>query len=48
MEMPQISGNDALKHINWDHIMAMISHGVIGNLAEVESADGDIVRIFVE
>lgn len=48
MEMPQISGNDALKHINWDHIMAMISHGVIGNLVEVESADGDIVRIFVE
>ncbi len=48
MEMPQISGNDALKHINWDQIMAMISQGVIGNLVEVESSDGNTVRIFVE
>ena len=48
MEMPQVSGNDALKHIDWNQIMAMISQGVIGNLVEVESSDGDIVRIFVE
>lgn len=48
LEMPQISGNDALKHINWNQIMTMISQGVIGNLVEVESSDGDIVRIFVE
>ncbi len=48
MEMPQFSGNDALKNINWNQIMAMISQGVIGNLVEVESADGDVVRIFVE
>lgn len=48
IEMPQVSGNDALKHIDWNHIMAAISHGVIGNLVEVESSDGDTVRIFVE
>ena len=48
MEMPQISGNEALKHINWAQIMAMISQGVIGNLVEVESSAGDTVRIFVE
>ena len=48
MEMPQVSGNDALKHIDWSQIMAMISQGVIGNLVEVESSGGDIVRIFVE
>lgn len=48
MEMPQVSGNDALKHVDWNQIMAMISHGVIGNLVDVESAEGDIVRIFVE
>ena len=48
MEMPQISGNDALKHIDWNQIITMISQGVIGNLVEVESSDGDIVRIFVE
>lgn len=48
MEMPQVSGNDALKHIDWNQVMSMISQGVIGNLVEVESSDGDIVRIFVE
>ncbi len=48
IEMPQVSGSNALKHINWNQIMAMISQGVIGNLVDVESADGDIVRIFVE
>ena len=48
MEMPQVSGNDALKHIDWNQVMAMISQGVIGNLVEVESSDGGIVRIFVE
>ena len=48
IEMPQLSGSEALKHIDWNQIMDMVSHGVIGNLVEVEDADGDIVRIFVE
>ena len=48
MELPQISGNDALKHIDWTQIMDMISQGVIGNLVEVDSANGDTVRIYVE
>ena len=48
MELPQISGNNALKHIDWTQIMAMISQGVIGNLVEVESADGDTVQVYVE
>ena len=48
MEMPQVSGNDALKDINWAQVMELVRHGAMGNLIEVESADGDIVRIFVE
>ncbi len=48
IEMPQLSGSEALKHIDWNQIMDMVSCGVIGNLVEVEDADGDIVRIFVE
>jgi len=48
MEMPQVSGNDALKNIDWAQIMDLVGHGAMGNLVEVESADGDIVRIFVE
>ena len=48
MEMPQVSGNDALKDIDWEQVMELVRHGAMGNLIEVESADGDIVRIFVE
>jgi transcriptional regulator with XRE-family HTH domain len=47
MEMPQVSGNDALKDIDWAQVMDLVRHGAMGNLVEVESADGDIVRIFV-
>ena len=47
MEMPQVSGNDALKDIDWAQVMELVRHGAMGNLVEVESADGDIVRIFV-
>ena len=48
VEMPQVSGNDALKDIDWAQVMELVRHGAMGNLIEVESADGDIVRIFVE
>ena len=48
MEMPQVSGNDALKDIDWAQVMELVRHGAMGNLIEVESADGDIGRIFVE
>ena len=48
MEMPQVSGNDALKGIDLAQVMDLVRHGAMGNLIEVESADGNIVRIFVE
>ena len=48
MEMPQVSGNAALKNIDLSQILAMVKQGAIGNLVEVESSDGDVVRIFVE
>ncbi len=48
LEMPQISGNESLKHINFQQIVELVRHGTVGNLMEVESAEGDIVRIFVE
>ncbi|MGN1026840.1 MAG: helix-turn-helix domain-containing protein [Faecousia sp.] len=47
-EMPQISGKEALKNIDLNQIMELVRQGAIGNLVEVESSDGDIVRIFVE
>ena len=48
MAMPEINGSDALKNIDWKQILELVRHGAVGNLVEVESADGDVVRIFVE
>lgn len=48
MEMPQFSGQDALKNIDLAKIIALVEKGAVGNLVEVESAEGDVVRIFVE
>lgn len=48
MEMPQVSGSDALKSVDLNKIMELVHHGAMGNLLEVESSDGDTVRIFVE
>ena len=48
MDMPQVSGNSAMKELDWNQIIELVRHGAMGNLVEVESADGDIVRIFVE
>ena len=48
LDMIQFSGSDALKGIDWAQIMELVHHGAMGNLIEVESADGDTVRIFVE
>ncbi len=44
----EIQGMKGIDNINWAQIMDLVSQGVIGNLVEVDSADGDIVRIFVE
>lgn len=35
-------------NIDWKALMLLAEQGVIGNLIEVESSDGDIVRIVVE
>lgn len=48
MEMPQINGNDALKGIDMKKVLEMVRLGFVGNLVEVDSADGDRIRIFVE
>ena len=45
--MPQMNGK-ACSDIAWEQILQMVQQGVVGNLLEIESADGDTVRIFVE
>ena len=49
LNMAQItSGNEALRNIDLGKILELVEQGVIGNLVEMESADGDTVRVFVE
>lgn len=47
---PQIVGNSSFdfSSIDFKNLLNLIEQGVIGKLVEVESADGDIVEIFVE
>lgn len=35
-------------NIDWNNIVNMVEHGVIGKIVEVESADGDTVEVVVE
>lgn len=48
VEIGQFTGNGAVKNIDMKQILNLVRQGVIGNLVEVDSADGDTVRIFVE
>lgn len=48
IDLPQVSGKEALSGIDLKQVLELVSHGVVGNLIEVDSADGDVVRIFVE
>ncbi len=44
----QVSGNDSLKNIDVGKLLEMVQQGVVGNLMEVETSEGDTIRIFVE
>ena len=48
LQMPQLSGNEALKNIDFESIVRAVECGVIGKLIEIESADGDIVEVFAQ
>lgn len=48
MDMPQINGVDALRGVDLAQILRLVEQGAAGNLLEVETSDGDVVRIFVE
>ncbi|MBE7000862.1 MAG: helix-turn-helix transcriptional regulator [Ruminococcaceae bacterium] len=48
MESKLTEGHGPLKGIDIQQLLAMVKAGLVGNLVEVDSADGDKVRIFVE
>ena len=48
LNISQVSGCDSLKSLNLSAIMESIRHGAIGTLMEIETADGETIKIFVE
>ena len=49
MSMAQFSNNDdTLKNLDLKQILQLVEQGVVGNLVEVDSHDGDTVRVYVE
>lgn len=48
VEISQFTGSGAVNHIDLKQVLDLVRQGCIGNLVEVDSADGDTVRIFVE
>ena len=47
-KIPQLTTNEHAKEIDFQQIITLVENGVIGNLVEVESSEGDIVHIVVE
>ena len=43
-----INGNKSLENIDFKQIFDLVEQGVVGELVNIESNDGDIVRIVVE
>ena len=48
MAMPQIAGSSALNNIDFRQLYELVNRGFMGNLVEVETPEGDTVRIYVE
>ena len=47
-KLPSINGSDTLNSIDFKEIIKLVEQGVIGELVNIESSDGDIVSILVE
>ncbi len=48
MQMPQINANKAIQGIDFHQIVLLCEQGLLGKIMDIESADGDIVEIWVE
>ncbi|MGL4608009.1 MAG: helix-turn-helix domain-containing protein [Eubacteriaceae bacterium] len=48
MQIPEFSGNESLKSIDFEAILLAAESGVIGKLMDIKSSEGDIVEITIE
>lgn len=45
---PQINNSDVLKNLDFNQILLLCEQGLLGKIVDVESADGDLVEVWVE
>ena len=45
---PTINGSDTLNSIDFKEIINLIEQGVVGEIVNIESDDGSIIKVFVE
>lgn len=48
LAFPQINGKDVLSTIDFQQVFQLVEQGVVGKIVEMESADGDLVEVWVE
>ena len=48
MELNCISGKGSLKNIDFNQIVELVEQGVVGQIAEIESSDGNRILIIIE
>ena len=48
MDISQFSNNEAIASIDIGAILNMARHGIIGNILEIESAEGSTIQVFIE
>ena len=46
--IPTIDGNQALNNIDFNKIVELVEQGVVGQIAEIESSDGNRILIIIE
>ena len=48
INIPSINGSTTLNSIDFKEIIKLIEQGVVGELVNIESEDGDTIKVFVE
>ncbi len=48
MKLPMINGNPVLESIDFKQIIELAEQGVVGQIAEITSSDGDQVKVIIE
>lgn len=48
LNISQLSVDGSLKDVDFNQILSMVENGLIGQLIEVESGEGDLIQIVVE